>query len=199
MKHLIFVMTAPSGTGKTTLSRTLIKQDPQLRLSVSHTTRTPRSDEIEGQDYHFVSPVQFRRMIEEGVFIEHALVHQHDYGTSRVAMNTILQKCDVLLEIDWQGAAQIRRLYPKEGIVDIFILPPSFEVLERRLSARAKDHQGVIAQRMEMAWVELSHAQEFQYLVVNDDLEKAIGDTQAIVRAARLRYTQQTERHASFL
>jgi guanylate kinase len=181
----LFVVVAPSGAGKTSLVNRLLEAQSGIRLSVSHTTRAPRPGEEEGRDYHFVDRATFERMIAAGDFLEHADVYGNYYGTSRRWIEQELAgEHDVLLEIDWQGARQVRKLFP--GVVGIFILPPSLAELRRRLTARGKDSPEAIERRMASAREEISHVLEFEYIIVNEHFETAATDLQAVVRAARL-------------
>ena len=194
MKGLLFVITAPSGAGKSSLIGALVKDDPGLRLSISHTTRAPRPGEQDGREYHFVDQASFERMLEAGEFLESAEVHGNRYGTShRAVSEAIADGHDLVLEIDWQGAAQVRRLMPE--CVGIFILPPSLAELERRLRARGHDPEEVIRRRMENAREELMHAPEFDYAIINKDFEEAKRSLAAIIRAERLATARQLERH----
>ena len=194
----LYIITAASGVGKTTLVRALLAQEAGIELSVSYTTRHPRPGEREGEDYHFVDDVQFLRMLEAGEFIESAEVHGARYGTSRARVDGVLQRGqDLILEIDWQGAAQIRRLYPQA--VSIFIMPPSMEVLVQRLNNRGQDSAEVIARRLAVAREELAHVCEFDYVTINDEFEMALADLQAIVRAQRLKLDKQLQRHKILL
>ena len=194
MEGLLFVITAPSGAGKSSLVSALLKDDHRLRLSVSYTTRAPRPGEREGREYHFVSEAAFTAMLERREFLECAEVHGHRYGTShRVIAEAMAEGHDLVLEIDWQGAEQVRRLLP--GCTGIFILPPSLEELERRLRARGQDSEGVIRRRMDNAREELLHAPEFEYAIINADFDVARRDLLAIIRAERLKTPRQLERH----
>ena len=187
----LFVVSAPSGTGKTTLVKALTERDENVVLSISHTTRSRRRGERDGVDYHFVDTSRFRGMIEEGVFLEHANVFGHLYGTSRDSVHRELNAGrDVVLEIDWQGARQIRDRIP--GSVGIFILPPSRASLRMRLEARGQDSEHIIAERMRTAVSDLSHYEEFDYVIVNDSIEGAAEDLASIVRAHRLASPRQT-------
>lgn len=198
MKGLLFVISAPSGAGKSSLIRALLKDDPRLRLSVSHTTRAPRHGEHEGREYHFVDESTFAAMLERGEFLESAQVHGHRYGTSHKAMaDAMAGGCDLVLEIDWQGAEQVRRLLP--GCTGIFILPPSLEELERRLRARGQDSEAVIRRRMDNAREELQHAPEFDYAIINSEFDVARQDLLAIIRAERLRTPRQLDRNPDIL
>lgn len=176
----LFVIAAPSGAGKTSLVRALIQRQPRLRFSISYTTRKQRPTERLGHDYFFVDKSAFQRMIDAGEFLEHAQVFDNFYGTSRSQVEGLLAAGDnVLLEIDWQGARQIRRAMPE--CQSIFILPPSRAELERRLRSRATDSDEVIARRLRDSMADMSHWNEFDYVVVNDDFERATGDLEAIV------------------
>jgi guanylate kinase len=194
MSGILFVVSAPSGAGKTSLVRALLAAEPGVRLSVSYTTRQPRPGEVNGRDYHFVSPGTFERMLEGGEFLESATVHGHRYGTSQKWITEELaQDHDVLLEIDWQGAQQVRRLM--RGVVSVFILPPSFEALRARLVGRGQDSEEVIAQRLAAAREEMSHGAEFEYAIINDDFDRAARDLTSIIRAERLKFPRQLARH----
>ncbi len=180
----LFIVSAPSGAGKTSLVKALTERLSGIGVAVSHTTRAPRPGERHGVAYHFVSPEVFARMVDEGAFLEHATVFDHAYGTSRQEVESRLAAGDdVILEIDWQGARAIRRQMPEA--IGIYILPPSIEVLEQRLRARGQDDEVVIARRMRDARVEMSHADEYDYRIVNDDFEEALDRFQAIVEAHR--------------
>ncbi|HQY48590.1 MAG TPA: guanylate kinase, partial [Usitatibacteraceae bacterium] len=181
----LFVVVAPSGAGKTSLVNRLLEAERGIRLSVSHTTRAPRAGEVDGRDYHFVAREAFEAMIAAGDFLEHADVYGNYYGTSRRWIEQELAgEHDVLLEIDWQGARQVRKLFPR--MVGIFILPPSLAELRRRLTDRGKDSPAVIERRMASAREEISHVLEFEYIIVNEQFDVALADLQAVVRAARL-------------
>ena len=194
----LFIITAPSGAGKTSLVQALLAVDAQVKLSVSYTTRKPRPGEVDGIDYHFVEETQFLHMLCEGNFLESAEVHGARYGTSQTRVDTVLQEGnDLVLEIDWQGAAQVRGLYPQA--ISIFILPPSMEALEQRLNHRGQDSAAVIAQRLAAAREEMSHVGEFDYVTINDKFEVALGDLCAIVRTQRLKRDKQLWRHESLL
>ncbi len=186
----VFIVSAPSGAGKTSLVRALLESSPQITVAVSHTTRLIRSGERDGVNYHFIEPAAFQRMVAEDAFLEHAQVFDHWYGTSRLAVeNEQAQGRDVILEIDWQGARQIRERLPQ--CASVFILPPSLETLHSRLTQRGEDEAAVIERRMRDAVNEISHYAEYEYLVVNDDFGKALSDLQALVRARRLRCSVQ--------
>ncbi|MDX1552349.1 MAG: guanylate kinase [Marinobacter sp.] len=194
----LYVISAPSGAGKTSLVAAMLEQDAQLCVSVSHTTRPMRTGEQDGVNYHFVSRDEFEAMIARGDFLEHADVFGNYYGTSQVWVNqTLARGKDVILEIDWQGAEQIRRLMP--DCVSIFIVPPSQEALEERLTGRGTDAPDVVERRLKEASDECSHALEFDYLVVNDDFSIALGDLLAVVRSQRLRMQTQQVRHSGLL
>ena len=194
----LFVVAAPSGGGKSSMVNALLEREPGIRLSVSHTTRPPRPGESEGNHYHFVDVAQFLRLKERGEFLEHAFVHGNWYATSSTWLTAqVAAGQDVLLEIDWQGAAQVRRLIPDS--VHIFILPPSIEALRERLTKRAQDPPGVIEQRLEAAREEMRHCGEFDYVIMNQDFARAVDDLSVIVRAARLTAARQQMRHAKAL
>ncbi len=187
---LLYIVSAPSGAGKTSLVDALLKRNPEVSLSVSYTTRTPRDGEEEGRHYHFVSRAVFERMLEAGEFLESALVHGNYYGTSeRWVVERLAAGARIILEIDWQGAAQVRRRFADS--IGIFILPPSLEVLESRLRSRAKDAPEVIAARLEAARQEIAHVCEFEYVIINDEFDRAVDDLRAVVRAAQLRTCTQ--------
>ena len=189
----LFVIVAPSGAGKTSLVSDLLKRDGHIKLSISYTTRAPRAGEENGRDYHFVDRATFENMIAAGDFLEHANVYGNYYGTSRRWIDRELAgDHDVLLEIDWQGARQVRRLFPH--MVGIFILPPSLAELERRLEGRGKDSRNTIARRMASAREDVSHVLEFEYIIVNESFDSALADLMSVVRAARLSREQQRSR-----
>lgn len=176
----LFVLAAPSGAGKTSLVNALVEQEPALRFSVSHTTRPPRRGEENGVNYFFVSRAEFEKMVAAGEFLEHAEVFDNHYGTSRGAVNELLrQGTDVLLEIDWQGAAQVRRAMPDSR--SIFILPPSRDELERRLRNRATDSEAVIRRRLRDSTSDMRHWAEFDYVIINDDFERALAEIRGVV------------------
>lgn len=194
----LYVISAPSGAGKTSLVAEMLRNDDRLGVSVSHTTRLMREGEQHGVNYHFVSRDEFEAMIGRGDFLEHADVFGNYYGTSQVwVRETLATGQDVILEIDWQGAEQVRRLIPE--CVGIFIVPPSAEVLRERLTGRGTDAPEVVERRLAEATEECSHAVEFDYLVVNDNFDVALADLLAIVRSQRLRMTAQQARHEVLL
>ncbi|MDX1572447.1 MAG: guanylate kinase [Methylophaga sp.] len=198
MSGSLFIVAAPSGAGKTSLVQALVKQDNNVRLSVSHTTRPPRNGEIDGQDYFFVDPQTFADMREAGAFLESANVFDNYYGTSGEAVHQQLAKgFDVILEIDWQGAAQVRRNFADSH--SIFILPPSKSTLELRLRNRGQDDDKTIARRMRDAEREISHYIEFDYLIVNDDFYQALQSLTAIVIAARHQRKHQVQIYQQLL
>jgi guanylate kinase len=180
----LFVITAPSGAGKTSLIEALMRDDPSLKLSISYTTRTPRPGEKNRVDYHFVDDASFLAMRDRGEFLESAEVHGYRYGTSKAVITDALAKGqDLILEIDWQGARQVRAIYPEA--VGIFILPPSIEELERRMRARGQDSEEVIRRRLENALGEMDHAGEFDYAIINKDFETARRKLAEVIRAER--------------
>jgi guanylate kinase len=186
----LIVVSAPSGTGKSSLVKALLELDSHLQVSVSHTTRPPRGQEQHGREYLFVSKDEFQAMVKHGDFFEHAEVHGNHYGTSRKAIEERIQHGDdVVLEIDWQGALQIKKIFP--NAVLIFILPPSYEELLQRLNRRGEDSQEVIDLRMKNARIEVSQAQFFDFIVVNALFESALFDLKAIVHSQRLKYAAQ--------
>jgi guanylate kinase len=190
----LFIVSAPSGAGKTTLVGKLLAQDVQVRLSISYTTRPPRPGEQDGVQYNFVDKETFLAMRTRGDFVEWAEVHGNFYGTSRSWLDQRMAAGeDVLLEIDWQGARQVREQFP--GAIGIFILPPSIEELERRLRGRGQDSDDVIQRRVAAALGEMQHVDEFDFAIINKDLQIALEDLLAAVRSTRLRLPQQRERH----
>ena len=191
----LYILSAPSGAGKTSLLKALRERDDALHVSVSHTTRPMRPGEEDGRHYHFVGHEVFRRMVADGAFLEHAEVFGNFYGTSEAEVRAQLELGrDTVLEIDWQGARQVRERIPEA--VSIFILPPGPEALHDRLSARGQDSDEVIEGRMRQAVSEMSHYDEFDYLVINDDFDTALGELAAVVNARRLRLSVQASRHA---
>ncbi len=197
-KGTLYIVSAPSGAGKTSLVKALLEKDSKVCVSVSHTTRSPRPGEAEGRDYHFVSHEQFNGMIGEAAFLEYAEVFTNKYGTSQQWVEqTLASDRDVILEIDWQGAQQVRRLMP--DAVSVFILPPSREALEQRLTGRGQDSQEVIDHRMQQAVSEMSHYGEFDYLIINDDFEVALSELAAIFVAGRQQLPLQQLRHEEMI
>lgn len=194
----LFTVAAPSGTGKSSLVKALLQLDSHLVVSISHTTRRPRGQEQDGREYHFVDQATFRGMIDAGLFVEWAEVHGNLYGTSRAAIEErIVGGHDVLLEIDWQGALQIKRMFP--NAILIFILPPSWDELQSRLERRGEDDPAVIARRMANARVEVSKARNFDFVIINALFETALFDLKAIVHSQRLKYASlQRARPAVF-
>ncbi len=192
----LYVVAAPSGAGKTTLVRLLLEAQPDVHLSISYTTRAPRPGEQDGREYHFTAVDAFREMISRDEFLEWAAVHGNFYGTSKKWIaDQLAAGADVLLEIDWQGAQQVRKLFP--AAIGIFILPPSMEELERRLTGRGTDAAEVIARRLAAAQAEMRHVGEFDYVIINNQLEEALADLCAVVRASRLKLAAQEVRHAA--
>lgn len=192
----LFILSAPSGAGKSSLINALLKQSTgrQLQVSVSHTTRQPRPGEVNGQHYHFVNKAEFEQLIEQQAFFEWAEVFGNYYGTSKSAIDSQLSEgIDVFLDIDWQGAQQVRALHP--SVTTIFISPPSLQELENRLNNRGQDSAEVIAARMAQAKSECSHFSEFDFIIVNDDFDSAVQDLLTIVTSKRLTQTQQQEKH----
>jgi guanylate kinase len=198
MSGNLFIVSAPSGAGKSSLVKALLERDASICLSISYTTRAPRPGEKDGVHYHFVSRELFQERLGRGEFLESAEVYGNFYGTSQPWIeDEMAAGRDILLEIDWQGAAQVRKLMPKA--LSIFILPPSLDQLRRRLDGRGTDSAEVIAKRMAAAREDISHALEFDYLVVNDVFDEALTDLLAISRAQRLLLRSQTQRQAPLL
>lgn len=194
----LFTVSAPSGAGKTSLVAALVKSNPEVCVSISHTTRPIRPGEQDGVNYHFVDHATFEQMLEAGAFLEHAQVFNNFYGTSqRWVMETLQQGMDVILEIDWQGAAQVRRLMPET--VSLFILPPSLAALRQRLTGRGTDAPGVIEARMNEAISEISHYVEADYLIINDDFTIALAQFQALITSQHLSLARQAEKHHAML
>ena len=190
----LFVVSAPSGAGKTTLVKLLLERDPQVRHSVSYTTRAPRAGELHGREYNFVEVPAFVAMRERGEFLEWAEVHGNFYGTSRLWLEAQMQAGhDMLLEIDWQGAQQVRQIFPTA--VGVFIMPPSVAELERRLRGRGQDVEEVIQRRVAAALGEMRHVDEFDFVIINNNLQEALEDLCAAVRASRQRFPCQAARH----
>jgi guanylate kinase len=192
---VLYIVSAPSGAGKTSLVKALLKSDTAIRLSVSYTTRPPRPGETDGRDYHFVSRQRFEEMLAEGEFLEHAEVYGNFYGTSKGSLSRDLNAGhDILLEIDWQGAEQVKRHFPQSA--SIFVLPPSFNALRSRLKRRGQDSEEVIERRLAAAAHDVAHADAFDYIIVNDDFDHALQDLIAITRSIRLEAARQLDRHA---
>ncbi len=198
VKGKLFVITAPSGAGKTSLVRALLEADSQAMLSISYTTRPMRPGEVDGKDYHFVTREAFEAMLERGDFLESAEVYGNYYGTSQPWLEGAMNSgSDVILEIDWQGAAQVRKLFP--DAVGVFILPPSIDVLRQRLNSRGQDSDEVIARRVAAAKEDMSHVNEFDYVIINNQFDVALQDLLAVFRAERLRLDRQMARHAAMI
>lgn len=194
----LFVVSAPSGAGKTSLLKALIEAIPSLQVSISHTTRPIRPGEIDGKHYHFISEEKFQAMVQEKAFIEHAEVFGHHYGTARRGVEaTLSQGIDTLLEIDWQGAAQVRNLFPQA--ISIFILPPSLQALKDRLEGRKQDTPDVIKRRSIKAKTEIAQYHYFDYLVTNDEFATALSSLKAIIQANRLTQARQATKYAKLL
>ncbi|MEE9421890.1 MAG: guanylate kinase [Gammaproteobacteria bacterium] len=194
----LYIISAPSGAGKTSLVKALLERLPGVQISVSHTTRIPRSGEQDGVDYHFVDQKQFAVMVETGDFLEHARVFDNFYGTSKASVHSQLEQGnDVILEIDWQGARQVRESFPEA--VGIFILPPSQTALRTRLTARGQDNAEVIDRRMIDAVSEMSHYDEYHYLVINNDFAVALEELTALFRSSRLSLAKQQQYCARLL
>ena len=194
----LFIVTAASGAGKTSLVKQLLARDSQVQLSISHTTRTPRVGEENGVHYHFVSQTEFSQILEAGGFLESATVHGAQYGTSHGALNASLQAgYDVILEIDWQGASQVRNIYAQS--IGIFILPPSIDALATRLNSRNLDSTEVMNQRLVAAREEMRHVVEFDYVTINDNFDVALQDLMAIIRTYRLKVSIQMQRYAALV
>ena len=195
-KGVLYIVSAPSGAGKTSLVKALLKTDPAIRLSVSYTTRPPRPGETDGRDYHFVSPERFEEMLAEGEFLEHAEVYGNFYGTSKGSIERDLEAGrDILLEIDWQGASQVKQHFPE--CATIFVLPPTFNALRTRLAGRGQDSEDVIERRLAAAAHDVAHAEAFDYIIVNDDFDHALQDLVAITRSIRLEAPRQLDRHTA--
>ena len=186
----LFCVAAPSGTGKSSLVKALLELDSRLQVSVSHTTRRPRGQEVDGREYHFIAEPEFQAMVAHGDFLEHAQVHGNLYGTSRSAIQQRLERGeDVVLEIDWQGALQIKRLFAHAVL--IFILPPSWEELMQRLNRRGEDSPEVIATRMANARTEVAQARHFDFVIINSLFDTALFDLKTVVHSQRLKYAAQ--------
>ncbi|MCU0868855.1 MAG: guanylate kinase [Burkholderiales bacterium] len=198
MTGTLFIVSAPSGAGKTSLVRALLDADAQVELSISHTTRAPRPGEVDGQHYHFVTRARFDALRDAGGFLECAEVHGNGYGTAQAPVDAALAAGrDALLEIDWQGAQQVRRLRP--DAIGVFVLPPSLATLAARLAARGTDAPDVVARRLAAAKIEIGHVSEYDYVIVNDDFATAAHELQSIVLARRLRLDAQVARHRDIL
>jgi guanylate kinase len=198
MSGALFIISSPSGGGKTSLVKALLEAEPGMRLSVSYTTRPPRPGEVHGRAYHFVTLPEFERLLETGEFLENAVIYGNRYGTSRKWIEREQAGGhDVLLEIDWQGAQQVRRLM--RNVVSIFILPPSPEVLESRLKGRGQDSAEVVRKRLAAARDEISHANEYDYVIINDEFNRAALDLRSIIRAERLKIARQFARHSNLI
>lgn len=198
MQGNIFIVCAPSGAGKTSLVKALLASNQPIKVSVSYTSRPPRSKEVEGRDYHFVSRETFLSMAQHGDFIESAEVYGNLYGTSQSWIaSEIASGRDILLEIDWQGAQQVRRKFPAS--IGIFILPPSLKALKYRLQGRAQDSDEVIAKRLHAAQADIAHVVEFDYVIINDVLDDALRQLQAIIVAESLRRTRQMFQHQNLI
>lgn len=198
MSGSLFIISAPSGAGKTSLVQALLNINPHIDLSVSYTTREPRAGECDGKDYHFVSRATFMAMAERGEFLESAEVYGNLYGTAQTWITQETRKGrDILLEIDWQGAAQVRKLFPDS--VSIFILPPSLQALEQRLTGRGKDSAAVIAKRMDAVREDVGHVAEFDYVIINDNLNEALRELNGVVLSARLKCAKQLARHQALI
>lgn len=197
-KGNLFILSAPSGAGKSTLYKALLKQDDKVRISISHTTRAPRTGEEHGREYYFIDDESFLDMIAEDAFFEHAQVFDNYYGTSKESIFGMLEQgLDVILEIDWQGARQIRQLYPEA--IGIFILPPSLQTLEERLRKRATDSDEVIQRRMAKAVNEMSHYHEYDFVIVNDDFDAALSQISAVFQAMRSKTTVMQEKNGNLI
>ncbi len=191
-RGLMLVLSSPSGAGKTTMTKRLLANDPQISLSVSATTRAPRTGEIDGQDYHFVSQDKFDAMVATGQFLEWATVFGNRYGTPRAPVEQALfEGRDILFDIDWQGTQQLRQSQSAGDLASVFLLPPSLDALESRLRSRASDSEEVITQRMSRAADEVSHWAEYDYVLVNDDLVQCLHEIRCILTAERLQRARQ--------
>ena len=198
MTGVLFIVSSPSGGGKTSLVKALLEAEPEVRLSVSYTTRPARPGEVDGRDYHFVAAAVFERMLAAGEFLESAVIYGNRYGTSQKWIEREQSEGrDVVLEIDWQGAQQVRRLVRQ--VVSIFILPPSPEVLESRLRGRRQDSGEVVARRLAAAREEISHVSEYEYVIINDDFDRAAQDLRSIIRAERLKLARQLARNLNLI
>jgi len=191
----LFIIIAPSGAGKSSLVNALLAQDPNLRLSISYTTRSPRPGEVNGREYHFITKSEFAARRANHEFLEFAEVHGNYYGTSRTLIEEAMRfDTDILLEIDWQGAQQVKAQFP--SAVGIFILPPSIDALEHRLKQRGQDSPEVIERRLLAANGEIAHAPEYEYVIINQEFEIALSELTAVIKATRCRFNQQSARHS---
>lgn len=191
-RGLMLVLSSPSGAGKTSIARSLLAEDNNLTLSVSATTRLPRPNEVDGRDYHFVNQDKFDAMVADHAFLEYATVFGNSYGTPKADVMAVLERGgDVLFDIDWQGTQQVANA-ARDDLVSVFVLPPSREALQERLVSRAQDSDDVVAARMAKASDEISHYREYDYIVVNDDLDRAVGFVRSILAAERLRRDRQS-------
>ena len=194
----LFILSAPSGAGKSSLYKALLKADDKVRISISHTTRAPRKGEEHGREYYFTENEDFLDMIAEDAFFEHAQVFDNYYGTSKASIfNMLEQGLDVILEIDWQGARQVRKLYP--NAIGVFILPPSLKALEERLHGRGTDSEEVIQRRMSKAVAEMSHYDEYDFVIVNDDFDTALTQMQSIFTAMRSKNTVMKQKYGNLI
>ena len=190
-RGLLFVLSSPSGAGKSSVAKALLDSDPNLTISVSATTRAPRPGEVDGKDYIFVSKEKFQNMIDGDEFLEHATVFDNSYGTPKQPVEQAMSNGhDVLFDVDWQGAQEIQD-YAGDDLVSVFILPPSVEELERRLKSRAQDSDEVVKGRMEKATSEMSHWDAYQYVIINQDIDKTVSNARAILKAERLKRRRQ--------
>lgn len=195
MNGILFIVSAPSGAGKTSMLKSVVPEDESLVLSVSHTTRLKRDGEIDGVDYHFDTVESFEKLVEQEAFLEHANVFGNYYGTSEHGVRGQLESGhDVVLEIDWQGAQQVRKRFPEA--VSIFVLPPSIEALRERLSDRGQDSQEIVDGRMRQAQQEISHYGQYEFVIVNDNFDLAVNELKAIITSCRLRLQRSVEKHA---
>jgi guanylate kinase len=198
MSGTLFIVSSPSGGGKTSLVKALLEAEPEVRLSVSYTTRPARPGEVDGRDYHFVTAPVFERMLEAGEFLESAVIYGNRYGTSQKWIERErADGRDVVLEIDWQGAQQVRRLIRQ--VVSIFVMPPSPQILESRLRGRGQDSEEVVARRLAAAREEISHVSEYEYVIINDDFDRAAQDLRSIIRAERLKLARQLARNPNLI
>jgi len=194
----LYIVAAPSGTGKTTLVKALVDTTPKISVSISHTTREKRPNEMHGTNYYFVDRAQFEHMIEQGEFLEYATIFDHYYGTAKSWVDETLAKgIDVVLEIDWQGNQQIKRLFP--DVISIFILPPTLQDLQNRLIKRNQDHPVIIKKRIADAKEAVMHINEFSFVIINDDFSKALHDLKLLIEAGRLGEARQVAKHATLL